>query len=416
MKDILKGSLIIFIFKVLGASSLFLTYMMIPRYYGVDTFGIFNLILAILMVGTVITRLGLDIYVIRIIPTLTDDKKEISLFLKSVLKILFTSSFFVTIAILLLSNILNTYLFKSIDATLYINILAFMILPYTLFNVLVEVFRGLDDIKVYSFFRNLSQNGTIALLLAISIFFSLNLDPINILFATITIITFSVIFVLYIFLKKQNINIFIKGKYKDKILKKSYPMFLTASIIFVMAYVDNFMISYYIDEYQVGIYSACISLSMMISFIPMAIGGYIAPKISLAYAKKNKTEVKNIFKNSFKLIIVTTIPIYLTIIYFSNFFLELFGDEFTVATTTLFIVSIGFLSESLCGPVGFILNMTDNQHIFMKVLFVSLIINIIVNALLIPTYGINGAAIALSLSMLFWTISSLIILKSKDII
>jgi len=416
MKDILKGSLIIFIFKVLGASSLFLTYIMIPRYYGIDTFGIFNLIFAIIMVGTVISRLGLDIYVIRIIPTLVNDKEQVSLFLKSVLKILFISSFFVTILILLMSNILDDYLFKSIDATLYINIVAIMILPYTLFNVLVEVFRGLDDIKIYSFFRNLSQNFSIAFLLAISIFFSLNFNPVYILFIAIMMITTAVIFVLYHFLKKHNINVLIKGKYNNKILKNSYPMFLTASIIFVMAYVDNFMISYYIDEYQVGIYSACISLSMMISFIPMAIGGYISPKISLAYANNDKYQVKNIFKNSFKLIIITTIPIFLTIIYFSNFFLGLFGAEFTVASTTLFIVSIGFLSESLCGPVGFILNMTDNQHIFMKILFISLLINIIFNVLLIPTYGINGAAIALMLSMLFWTITCLIVLKVKDII
>jgi O-antigen/teichoic acid export membrane protein len=416
MKDIVKGSLVIFIFKVLGASSLFLTYIMIPRYYGIDTFGIFNLIFAIIMVGTVISRLGLDIYVIRIIPTLASEKEQVSLFLKAVLKILFISSFLVTILILLLSNTIDNYLFKSIDATLYIKILAFMILPYTLFNVLVEVFRGLDDIKIYSFFRNLSQNGSIALLLAISIFFSLDLNPVYILFSAIAFITTALIFVLYKFLKKKNITVLIKGKYNNKILKNSYPMFLTASIMFIMAYVDNFMISYYLGEYEVGIYSACISLSMIISFIPMAIGGYISPKISLAYANNNRDEVKNIFKDSFKLIVITSIPIFLTVIYFSDFFLGLFGAAFTVATTTLLIVSIGFLSESLCGPVGFILNMTDNQHLFMRILFISLLINITFNAILIPIYGINGAAIGLLLSMLFWTISSLIVLKTKDII
>jgi Na+-driven multidrug efflux pump len=52
----------------------------------------------------------------------------------------------------------------------------------------------------------------------------------------------------------------------------------------------------------------------------------------------------------------------------------------------------------------------------MKILFVSLLINISFNALLIPIYGINGAAIAMLLSMFFWTISSLIFLKKKEII
>ena len=416
MKEIFKGSFVIFIFKILGAASLFLTYIMIPRYYGVETFGIFNLIFALIMIGTVISRIGLDIYVIRIIPTLQNNPKQVSLFLKAVLKILLITSVLVTLSILLLSDTIDYYLFKSIDASSYLITLALMILPYTLFNVLVEVFRGLDDIKLYSLFRNLSQNGSIALLLAISIFFSLNYDPVYILFIAISIITGSLLFVLYKFLKKRNISILAKGKYSEKILKHSYPMFLTASIMFLMGYVDSFMISYYLDEYQVGIYGACISLSMIITFIPMAIGGYISPKVSQAYAIGDKQKVKDIFKDSLKLIAITTLPIFLVIIYFSDFFLGLFGAAFTIATTTLMIVSIGFLSESLCGPVGFILNMTDNQHLFMKILLVSLLINIVFNAILIPIYGINGAAIALLLSMLFWTIASLVVLKVKDIV
>jgi len=416
MKEIFKGSFVIFIFKILGAISLFSTYIMIPRYYGVEAFGIFNLIFALIMIGTVISRIGLDIYVIRIIPTIENEPKKVSLFLKSVLKILFITSLFITILTLLLSNTINQYLFKSIDASIYITILALMILPYTLFNVLVEVFRGLDDIKTYSFFRNLSQNSSIALLLAISIFFSLNYNPVYILFTAITIITTSLIFVLYKFLKKRNISILEKGHYSEKILKYSSPMFLTSSIMFLMGYVDSFMISFYLDEYQVGIYGACISLSMIITFIPMAIGGYISPKVSQAYANNEKQKVKDIFKDSLKLIAITTIPIFLTILYFSDFFLGLFGDAFTLARTTLLIVNIGFLSESLCGPVGFILNMTDNQHLFMKILMIALLINIIFNAILIPIYGINGAAIALLLSMLFWTISSLVVLKIKNII
>ena len=415
MKEIFRGSFIIFIFKVLGAFSLFLTYIMIPRYYGVEIFGIFNLSFALIMVATVLSRIGLDIYVVRVIATLKE-KKDISLFLKSVLKILFITSFLISIVTLLLLEPLNKYLFKSIDATLYLIFLAVMILPYTLFNVLVEIFRSLDDIKIYSFFRNLSQNGSIALLLAISIFFSLHWDPVYILFSAITLITFTLSIVLYKFLKKRNISIGIEGVYKEKILQHSYPMFLTASVMFLMGYVDSFMISYYLDEYHVGLYGACISLSMIITFIPMAIGGYISPKVAQAYNNKDTQQVKSLFKDSVKLIAITTIPIFITILYFSDFFLGLFGQEFTIATTTLMIVSIGYLSESLCGPVGFILNMTDNQHVFMKILLISLFINILFNALLIPVYGINGAAIALMLSMLFWTLSSLIVLKRKSII
>jgi len=416
VKEILKGSLIIVIFKILGAASLFLTYILIPRYYGVEEFGIFNLIFALMMISTVISRIGLDIYVLRVLPSLADEHQQISLFLKEVFKIMIMSSMLMSVVIFLLSDILNTYLFKSIDASDYLLGLALIILPYTFFNVLAEVFRGLDDIKWYSFFRNLSQNFSIALLLAISIFTSLKYDPIYILYAAVLLITTVLILVLYKFLKKKNITIFITGKYSNKILKNSYPMFLASSVMFLMGYVDSFMISYYLDEYQVGIYSACINLSMIITFIPIAIGGFIATRVSEAYSKNDDDRVKEIFKNSLKLIGIFTLPIFLIMVIYGDFFLGLFGSAFTVATTTLLITNIAFLSEALCGPVGFILNMTDNQHIFMKILIISLLINITFNALFIPIYGINGAAIAVLFSMFFWTISSLIFLKRKEII
>jgi len=415
MKEILRGSFIIFVFKVLGAFSLFLTYILIPRYYGVEVFGVFNIVFGLLLIGTVISRMGLDTYTLRVLSAL-DDREEVSLFLKSILKILLISSLLMSLSILLFLESINTYLFKSIDATRYIIGLSVLVLPYTLFNVFPEVFRGFDDIKRYSFFRNLSQNLILVILLILGIVFSLHYTPIDVLFMTVVILFIVISIVLFLFLKEKNINIFIDGHYKKKILKNAYPMFLAASLMLIMSYIDSFMIAYYLDEYQVGIYSACINLSMIITFIPMAIGGFISPKVSKAYSENNIKEVKNIFKNSLRIIVVVTLPIFLVIYLYAESFLGLFGTAFTSATLTLLITNIAFLSEALCGPVGFIMNMTDNQHIFMRILTVSLLINVAFNAILIPIYGINGAAIALLLSMLFWTVGSLIFLKKKEII
>ncbi|HIP27193.1 MAG TPA: flippase [Flavobacteriaceae bacterium] len=416
MKEILKGSLIIFIFKIFGAISLFLIYLLIPRYYGIEVFGVFNLIFGILIIGTVFSRMGLDTYILRIISSLDEDAETTSSFLKEVFKILFFSSIFVGLFIVLISEILNTYIFKSIDATNYLLVLALLILPYTFFNILPEVFRGFDDIKIYSFFRNFLQNFLILLFLATSILMSWNYSPIYILYVALFVISVVVILVAVFFLRKRNIQLRQAGKYNKKILIHSYPMFLATSIMFLMSYVDSFMIGYYLDEYQVGIYSACINLSMLITFIPMAIGGFISPKVSKYYSSGEKQKVKDIFKNSLIIIVVVTIPIFMIIYFYAEFFLGLFGKAFIVATTTLLITNIAFLSEALCGPVGFILNMTDNQHIFMKILIIALLINIIFNSLLIPIYGINGAAVAMLLSMLFWTISSFVVLKRKEII
>ena len=416
MKDILKGSFIIFLFKVVGAISLFLTNILISRYYGLETLGTFTLIFMLMMIATNISRIGLDIFVVRVIPSLENKDREISLFLKEVFKIITIGSIIVSIFIFISSDIINKELFQSIDASNYIIGLILTILPFTFFNIMPEIFRGFHDIKIYSFFRNLSQNLTMTILLGIAVLSGLKYSPIYTLYIAITMITIFMGVVLYKFLKERNIDITIDGKYSDKILIHSYPMFLTSSVMFLMASVDIFMIGHYLDEYQVGIYNICVNLSMIVTFIPMAIGGFISPKIAQAYAKGDALAIKKLFSNSMKLITISTIPIFGILYSYPDFFLSIFGKGAMVATTTLLIVNIGFLSEAMTGPVGFILNMTDNQHLFMKILIVALVINVILNALLIPIYGINGAAIALLSSMLFWTISSFVVLKRKDII
>jgi O-antigen/teichoic acid export membrane protein len=415
VKDILKGSFVIVIFKVFGAISLFLTYILISRYYGAETFGVFTLIFGLMMIGTTLSRMGLDIFVVRIIPSLEDDHKSISLFLKEVFKILTIGSIIISLLLFMSSDIIDGY-FKSIDASNYIIGLVLIILPFTFFNVMPEIFRGFHDIKIYSFFRNLSQNLMMVTLLGISILTGLKYSPIYILYIAITIITIVMSFILYKFLKNRNIDITMEGRYPEKILRYSYPMLLTSSVMFLMSYIDSFMINYYLDEYHVGIYSACINLSMIITFLPIAIGGFISPKIAQAHAKGDTAKIKKLFLNSMKLITIVTIPVFGVLYGFPELFLGIFGEEFVLATTTLLIVNIGFLSEAMTGPVGFILNMTDNQHLFMRILIVALIINVGLNALLIPIYGINGAGIALLSSMLFWTISSFVVLKRKDVI
>jgi len=416
MREILRGSAIIFLFKVFGAISLFLVHILISRYYGAETLGVFNLILALMIIGAIFSRVGLDIYVVKIIPSLERKPQQISLFLKEVFKIVLVGSLIVSILFLIFSEYINKYIFKSFDAENYIFYLALITIPFALFNLLPEVLRGFHDIKIYSFFRNVSQNLFLLIVLSISIYFSLNIDPIYSLYSTIFIITIILSIVVYKFLKKHNIYLNEKGRYKEKILKYSYPMFLTSSMMFIMGYVDSFMISYYLNEYQVGIYSACVKLSFIVTFILTSVNGFIAPKISQAYSNKDFNRVKNIYFDSIKLIILFSLPVFSLLYIFPEFFLGLFGEEFKVATTTLLIVNSAYLINALCGPVGYVLNMTSNQHIFMKIILVGLILNILLNILLIPLYGINGASVATLISMAIWNIGSLIVLKKKKIV
>ena len=89
------------------------------------------------------------------------------------------------------------------------------------------------------------------------------------------------------------------------------------------------------------------------------------------------------------------------------------GSEFINAKYVLLILLIGKLVDSISGSVGVILQMTGHQKVFQNIVFIALILNILLNLLLIPIYGIEGAAISSTCSIIFWNISSVMYVRRK---
>ena len=77
----------------------------------------------------------------------------------------------------------------------------------------------------------------------------------------------------------------------------------------------------------------------------------------------------------------------------------------------LIILSIGQMINVFFGAVIYILDMTGKQIISRNILFFTAILNIVLNYLLIPNFGIKGAAIATAISIFCWTILGAIYVK-----
>jgi O-antigen/teichoic acid export membrane protein len=90
-------------------------------------------------------------------------------------------------------------------------------------------------------------------------------------------------------------------------------MLFTSSMLFLMGNIDSFMIGYFIDEKNVGFYSACIKISLLITFILSSVNNYITPKISKAYHEKRIIDLVKIYKTSVQLIILSSLPIIIVI-------------------------------------------------------------------------------------------------------
>jgi O-antigen/teichoic acid export membrane protein len=81
-----------------------------------------------------------------------------------------------------------------------------------------------------------------------------------------------------------------------------------------------------------------------------------------------------------------------------------FGSSYKSGTTALAILAFGQLINASFGSVGSLLNMTGNENDTLKGMVIAVVVNMVLNILLIPHFGIEGAAFSTVISCFFWNV------------
>ena len=136
-----------------------------------------------------------------------------------------------------------------------------------------------------------------------------------------------------------------------------------------------------------------------------------APMFSSYKAQGDMDGLKKIVMNIGYLNILISLPIFLLILIFPRLILEFFGEEFSGGIFPLIILSIGAILNALCGPVMYLLSMTGMEKSARNIIVIASLFNIVLNYVLIPVYGIIGAAFATSVCTVLWNI--LAVIKTK---
>jgi O-antigen/teichoic acid export membrane protein len=199
----------------------------------------------------------------------------------------------------------------------------------------------------------------------------------------------------------------------NKILNISFPMMLSSSFALLMGWSDILMLSYYKTTFDVGIYNSTLRLAALSGVVLIAVNAIATPKFVEYFSKKDTKGLEVTVKKSTKMIFFTSTPILLILIIFSKQILSFFGDEFIIGYLALTYLCISRFINGISGSVGYIMQMTDQQKTYQNIIIIAFFINLVLNYLLIPSFGFNGAAIASSIAMVFWNITLVFIIKKR---
>lgn len=177
---------------------------------------------------------------------------------------------------------------------------------------------------------------------------------------------------------------------------------------------DIFILEEYWGFETVGYYGAAVKVTTGIGIILATINAIIAPDISKLFFSENFKDLKALIIRSTYLNFYLTVPLIILIYIFSEEILDLFGSSYVLANSALIIMIVAQMFNAFCGSVGVYLNMTGRQNTFLVILLFSLFINIVLNMILIPTKGMEGAAIATGISLVLWNVIGVIYIYIKD--
>jgi len=415
IKEIIRGSGFIMLFKVVAAACAFATSVMITRIYGPEIYGEYSLVISIISFLMMFNLFGLDLYMIKKVNEYTDESIIFG-FIKKSVNIFSKISILIMILGVCIGLFISHYLF---DGRLYLISLfiGLMTIMLSTIKLISNIYRAHGSVFRFSVNENLLFQLPLFLVVLASFFFQKNeLHPIWLYFINLFVAAVFAFVICLLFINKKYRSVVLK-KYDSTVLVHAYPMMFTSSIIYAMSYADTFMISSFMDNFQVGLYSGIMKLSIPLSFMSGAISSYIAPKIARFYNDGDIKSVKKMYKTVITLLIVFGLLLLTIFFTFSDFFLNLFGPEYLAEINTYYIYILAtFISGALFGPIGYFMIMTNNQKIFLYILIIAFFINIGLNYFLIPLIGISGAAVTTLLSTLVWKASGFFFLRLKNIL
>ncbi len=183
-------------------------------------------------------------------------------------------------------------------------------------------------------------------------------------------------------------------------LRMSFMFFLAAVFVKVYSYIDSFTIEEFLGKGAVGIYAVAYKFTYAFQFLPLAFVGALYPTMSsLAHnpAELNKTLIKAEWY-----LAMLAAPIVFGIFALApEIIATVYGPKYATAAPVLEVLIFVLLLIFLDFPIGSLLNATGNQAVKTGIMGGAMIINIVGNLIMVPEYGIMGAALSALCTFVF---------------
>jgi len=396
LASVMRGAASVMAIRIAGAAITFASMVLLARWMGAFEFGIYAYVLTwVILIGTV-APLGLNMSTLRFIPEYLARKRwgRLRGFLTQV-------NLLALSATVTLSALIGLVLWGAspwIESYYLIPLaVALVAMPlYAMVDVQESIARGfgwvtLAYIVPYVMRPLLVLAGVGALVLA-----GMSPDAVTALMAVTIACVIGLGFQLVTISRgvRQTVQPARPRTHIRYWLAISLPMLVFEGAYVLMSTTDVIMLGQIEDPASVAIYFAATRTASLIGFVYFAASARAVPKFSEINASGTREELQAFLDGVNRLCFWPSLVGVAGLLLVGPYVLGLFGEGFEDGYVILAILCTGYLMRCTVGPLEYLLSMTGKQMVATKIICAAALCNALLNLVLIPEFGVVGAAMA----------------------
>lgn len=393
-------SLVEIILKLKG----FIFIPLLTRHFGAIEYGVWSQVGVLVSTLSPLIVLGTDSAFIRYLPgkSLEIQKSQYSAWC---IFLLMMSAGSFTLILTFEQSISQIFFGSSADYALYLPVAAFSLCTSIAINTLRNWHRIHNNAEIYGYIAIFQA---ILNTLAVVIMLTLNKGVLELVLYSLAADALVIIWLLL------HITISYGWARPDfsiiaELVKYGLPLVPAGYAMWGLNSMDRLFLIKYSTLADIGVYSLCYSLGYMVIQIFVNPIWNMFPNTAAELYNQNKMyDIQRLFDRSIGIILLITLPSIVGIAILGNhLLLILTTSQFSSGAPVWTIITIGYLFHMLASYYDIIMGLTHRQLLSTLSISAAFLVNLVLNILLIPEYGILGAATATALGFVSQFIISL---------
>ncbi len=381
----------------------FISFPILTRMFSVADYGILSIITTTLFVVGSVGKLGLVGWIVQFYAEFKS-KKLLNIFCSTLFIASLAGALIITLLFYGLSELFQgKFLDKNFAALLpFISILIF---THCTSDALTSFLRAEQRTKLYNLVAIIRRYGSLIVSISMVLFIAEGLYGFY--FGQIIVAIMIVVILIYQFVKNQEISLknFSTEVLKDSI-KFGFPLVWAEMGHLLLNYADRYLVQLYLGSISLGLYTAGYNLATYVTeMIMYPINYAMTPIYMNILVEKGEKETKEFMAKAFRYFLLIMLPI-------AFGFIAVGKDLIGILASSKYLQAYSVLPYVVIGQSIYACSLILNNGLAIKrktyvvtyVIFVACLVNVGLNVVLIPRFGIVGAAQATLFSNAFYTI------------